>query len=120
MQKTAISRFLPWWPPFLFWLILLVWISLTPSPPRLEAYFFTWDKLQHALAYGLLTFLAGMAFDVFPVKKSGRWAFIFATLCGGFLEVAQGMLTEIRAAEIGDFLANVAGSAMVYFFLRKV
>ncbi len=120
LQKTGVSRFLPWWPPFLSWLVVLAWLSLTPSPPSVDAYFFSWDKLQHALAYGILTFLAGMAFDILPVKRTRRWvwAFIFTTLFGGLLEVAQGLLTEVRVAEIGDILANAAGSAVVLLLMR--
>lgn len=83
--------------------------------------FFGWDKVQHAGAYAVLTFLAGMAFNAFPAgrRHSFRWAFVLALCFGGLMEVSQGLLTEARTAELGDLLADIAGAGLVYLALRN-
>lgn len=77
--------------------------SLLPGP--VVAVVSTWDKLEHALAYGALTlWLAG-------ILERGRypWAAAAAFALGGAVELAQGTLTATRVAEPQDLLANGLG-----------
>lgn len=59
MFVSSFSRFLPGWLLFVAWGILILWLSLIPSPPVIETGFLGWDKFQHAFAYGVFTLLAG-------------------------------------------------------------
>jgi VanZ family protein len=74
-----------------------------------------WDKLQHAVAYGLLTCLAGWAFACFraELKRRWLWAMAAAVLFGAIIELLQGTFTANRAAELGDFLADFTGAGAV-------
>lgn len=104
----------------LLWAAAILWLSLMsapPSPPTL----LSWDKLQHAGAYALLTLLAGQA--IVPVVRSPRsgWscAALVAFLYGGLVELAQGLCTASRTAEVGDLLANGAGALAVLAFATR-
>lgn len=115
-----ISRILPvifWWIIFISWAGVLLWLSLTPRPPRLEMGFLSWDKLQHLGAYGLLTFLGGKAYRCFNLDKRRRWLFAAAgaAVFGGAVEIAQEAMALGRAAEWGDLLADVLGAGLVYW-----
>lgn len=104
------------WLLFIAYVILICWLSLTPSPPKIESAFFGWDKVQHAGAYGLFALLAGWAFGTFPLDRQRRWRLAVAAvvLCGGLLEIAQGLFTANRAAEWGDLLADLVGAVCAY------
>jgi VanZ family protein len=87
------------------WLILaaIVWLSLTPSPPKLE--FEYSDKLGHCAGYGVLMFW----FCQLYARRGARLAYAagFAAM-GVALELAQGAL-GYRTAEEFDMLANALG-----------
>jgi len=104
------------WFILIVYVAVLAWLSLTPAPPVLDTGFLDWDKLQHAGAYSLLTLLAGRAFVSFPLTAKNRWwwAVIAAVLFGGLMEIAQGLYTQTRAAELGDLVADIAGACFVY------
>jgi VanZ family protein len=108
------------WLPFVAYVILICWLSLTPSPPVIEDDFFGWDKAQHAGAYGVFTLLAGWVFGVFPLDLKRRWrlAVITAVIFGGLMEIAQGMFTATRIAEWGDLLADLVGAACAYVLVK--
>lgn len=94
----------------LVWAAAILWLSLMPAPPSPPTWL-SWDKLQHAGAYALLTLLLGRA--IVPAVRSRRrgWrgAALVAFLYGGLVELAQGLCTASRTAEVGDLLANGAG-----------
>ena len=103
------------WFIFAVYLTILFWLSLTPDPPTPEIELLAWDKMQHALAYGLLTAVGGW---VFLAHISSRWkiwlgAALFAVLCGGLLEILQGLLTRTRQPDILDLLADGVGIVIV-------
>jgi VanZ family protein len=109
----------------LCWLAGVLWLSLAPSlphPPDL----LSWDKLQHAGAYALMTFLAGRVFILFCRAPRRGWlaAAAFAIAVGGLTEVAQGTLSDVRYAEWGDMLANACGAAIAlsgaFVWLRMI
>lgn len=99
----------------LFWLGCLLWLSLTPSPPRPPSGLLSWDKLHHAGAYALLTVLAGICFTQWRPLCRHNWLFAWfaAVFFGGVVEVLQETLTEVRQAEWSDLIANTVGGMLV-------
>lgn len=97
----------------LLWLGGVLWLSLAPKLPRLSSgyFFLSWDKLGHSGAYALMTLLAGRVFVLFFRTPCRGWlvAAAFAIAFGGLMEIAQGLMTEVRHAEFGDMLANACG-----------
>ena len=96
-----------------FWLALgwglvaaIVWLSLTPSPPKVD--FEQSDKVGHFLAYGTLMFW----FSQLYVTRKTRLACAtgFAAM-GVALEFIQGW-TGYRDFELYDMLANGIGVAL--------
>jgi VanZ family protein len=93
------------------WGVALLWLALTPQPPKVEHPFFGWDKLHHWAAFCLFTLLAGWAFT-----GNRRWqlAVIAAVAFGALIEVLQGLFTATRSAEFGDLLADLLGALTAY------
>lgn len=102
-------KYLPWL-LFIAWGSAIAWLSLTPSPPKLQSPLFGWDKFQHAGAYALLTFFGGWTFG--RTRRAFVGAFMLAVLYGGLMEMAQGYFTDNRMADWCDELANLTGSAV--------
>lgn len=90
---------------------LLSWLSLTPAPPIIDHELLGWDKFQHALAYALLTLVAGRAFRRLPIHSGTAWlaAAGYAALVGGGLEVLQGLSRSGRFADWADLVADLLG-----------
>lgn len=92
------------------WLVLgwamvgaIVWLSLTPSPPKVD--FEESDKLGHFLGYGTLMFW----FSQLYIQKISRVAYASGfALMGVALEFAQGAL-GYRTYEVFDMYANALG-----------
>jgi VanZ family protein len=87
------------------WLMVgaIVWLSVTPSPP--DPGFENADKLEHVLAYGVLTFW------FCQVHASARVQLAFAAgfiALGAGLEFVQGALAY-RTYDEYDMLANAIG-----------
>jgi len=81
----------------------IVWLSLTPSPPKLE--FEQSDKLGHLAAYGTLMFW----FCQLYARRAPRLAYAVAFVAMGItLEFAQGE-TGYRSFELADMGANTLG-----------
>jgi membrane-associated phospholipid phosphatase len=96
---------------------MIVWLSLTPSPPKISNPILGWDKMQHASAYGLLTLLALRSFA--GSKPSILAVFLGVVTFGGVIEIAQGLLTANRYADWQDSLANLLGSFIVSLMYCK-
>jgi VanZ family protein len=85
---------------------IIIFLSLTPSPPKLDIE--QGDKLGHFLAYGTLMFW----FCQIYATRSSRIAHALAFAAMGVaLEFAQGM-TDYRTFELLDMLANATGVAL--------
>ncbi len=84
----------------------IVYGSLTSA--QFVAAISRFDKYQHAFAYLVLTlWLTGM------LERRRYWvAAVIALVLGAAMEVAQGTLTRVRAADPLDMLANAAGVAL--------
>jgi len=81
-------------------------LSLLPGP-LIEIYS-AWDKLEHALAYLVLT----LWFTGMLERRNYRWAALGSALLGMLIEWAQGGLTTTRYADALDIVANLSGIAV--------
>lgn len=99
----------------LFWSGIILWLSLSPSPPSRPPSFLAWDKLQHAAGYALLTYFAGRVLLLFARSIYRGWllAMAAAFLFGALIEIAQDTMTSVRHADPADLLANFCGAAAV-------
>ena len=83
--------------------VLIAYLSLAPSSsmPR-----FQWsDKVQHFIAYAVLTLPLVIAFG----RRRIVWAILLTASYGVLLEFAQGWLTDNRVPSLLDAMANLAG-----------
>lgn len=87
------------------WLMVgaIVWLSVTPSPP--DAGFENADKLEHVIAYGVLTFWFCQVHAAPRVQLAFAAGFI---ALGVGLEFVQGALAY-RTYDENDMLANAIG-----------
>jgi VanZ family protein len=75
----------------------------------------TWpkDKLEHAIAFALLTYLGVKAYP-----KQGLYICVGLAVYGGLMEPAQSWLTQTRTGSMGDWLADLAGIAFTFYALN--
>ncbi len=109
------------WAPLALYAVLILFVSLEPSPGSAPG---GWDKLYHGLAYLGLAFLLMRAFSIsgpFAGPRAAVAAFVLAAAYGGLIEFLQS-LTETRSAELLDGLANITGAAagaLIYLFFNS-
>lgn len=85
---------------------VIIWLSLTPSPPKLDVSF--GDKLGHLAAYGTLMFW----FCQIYAGRAKRIAYAIGFIAMGIaLEFIQGA-TGYRSFELLDMAANAMGVAL--------
>jgi VanZ family protein len=94
----------------------ILWLSLSSDPPQPDIELLSWDKLWHALAYAVLTWLGIWAFSPFfhPVSRAWVVVLVFALCYGALMEILQMLCTENRSCEFGDLLADGTGSVLVF------
>lgn len=103
---------------WLFWpgVALVVWGSLTTSPPELPGPW-AWDKMDHGTAY---FGLAAMATMVIGLKPRLAWVIPGLVAMSGVLEILQGYTG--RDPDMHDVIANsigaLAGLAVAALFWR--
>jgi VanZ family protein len=84
----------------------IVWLSLTPSPPKVD--FQESDKLGHFIGYGTLMFWFS---ELYPLGKTRiTYAAAFVAM-GIVLEFVQGVV-GYRSTEVLDMVANTTGVAL--------
>jgi VanZ family protein len=99
--------------------IALTYLYLMPVeflPPNV---FDWWDKLQHALAFGVLTLLGLVAYGRSPT--SIKRMTIAIAIYGALVEVLQA-LSGWRYGEISDWIADLVGVAIawgIFTYLQK-
>jgi VanZ family protein len=87
------------------WLLVaaIVWLSVTPSPPKVD--FESSDKIGHLLAYALVMFWFAQLYAARPARLGYAGLFI---VMGVSLEFVQRGL-GYRTFEVFDMLASSAG-----------
>jgi len=95
------------------WVGVVIFISLTPDPPE-PVRFWQADKLEHALAYGLLMLWFG---QIFQQKLSQLTTAGLLILLGVTLEILQSF-TGYRFFEIADMVANATGVLLGWVWAR--
>jgi VanZ family protein len=88
---------------------LIVWGSLTPTPPNIELPLPQFDKVEHFGAYLLLTAWFTAAFT-----RRWLWVALFFAFLGGAIEIAQGYTG--RDPDWFDWFADCAGVAAGAWF----
>lgn len=79
------------------------------------------DKIFHFLAYGLFVVLWYFAFFYtfnLTNKKAIGYAFVWAVFFGVAIEFLQDAMTESRALDVYDALANTLGALIASIVLR--
>jgi len=101
-----------------FWLaiayglvIVVVYLSLSSNPVKIELPFLHQDKLFHALAYFVLMFWFA---QVYHINAKRNFIAIGLISIGVSLEFFQS-LNPLRYYEVADMLANSTGVALGYF-----
>ena len=104
-----------WVLAFITWCLLVLTLSLMAHPPAVRLPWFSWDKVQHACAYALLTLLAARSFCLLAPASRLVWpaAAGFAFLFGILMEVLQFLTGNGRVAELSDVFANASGILVV-------
>lgn len=92
---------------------VILWLSLSPSPPQITGVM-GWDKLQHAAAYALLAALVGQCLIYLFPKNMQIWfvAGVVSLFYGGLLELLQGVSDAGRSAEWWDLFADLVGISL--------
>ena len=104
------------------WITIIFWLSLEPAPPRIGG-LLGWDKLQHAVAYGLLAWLLFrvLVYRRFGMNRHAWWqSWLLTSLLGGFLEILQMTMQNGRTAEWGELLADATGALISCVIFRQV
>ena len=81
-----------------------------PSPLQKDGV----DKLQHVLAYGVITFLFLISLKTSPSILSALFLFLVVLVIGAFDEITQ--LFVNRTASVTDLVADIVGILFVLFF----
>jgi VanZ family protein len=92
------------------WVTLVIYLSLTASPPIPDVEPFKWDKFNHFLAYGWLMFWFAQIYHRTPARIG--FALLFIAMGVG-MEFLQG-LGQTRHFEYADMLANTIGVLVGY------
>jgi VanZ family protein len=120
-QSLTSRRFFLRLAPLLLWTVLILVLSLIPSPPHSET-ILGWDKLQHAAAYGLLALLLARFLVQWQPLETQAWYVSWLTVVGFgvLLEVLQWSMNIGRTADWYDILANSIGSLIVCVIFRHI
>lgn len=98
----------------MIWIVAVTWLSLVPldSVPLPAT---LWDKFEHAVAYGVMTILAGWASGQ-PHLKLRAWNFaaLGSVSYGALVEGMQGLADTGRFAQLGDIVANAVGVGLAW------
>lgn len=98
----------------LFWAGVAGLSALSVTPQEYLPPLGVWDKLQHVLAYAVLSALGGRAY---PAMKHVAALFCGLVALGGALEAIQTIVPG-REAGIADAVANAVGTGIGLFVER--
>jgi VanZ family protein len=109
-----------YWPAWA-WLALVTAMSVMPGVPMPKFNLFSADKLGHAVAYGVLTWLMLRGYTQLHGAASWKTACYLGALAAAYgvlMEFVQGTFFPNRFFEIDDMLANTAGVVVAVLLLR--
>ncbi len=91
------------------WLLVavIIWLSLTPSPPSIDIGIAQIDKLEHFSAYGSLMFWFAQLYLRTPVRAAYAIGFVAMGIALEFIQAHVG-----RDFEIADMVADAVGVAI--------
>ncbi len=92
------------WVLFVAVLVFVTYESLEPTPPSADITHA--DKVMHLLAYGLLTGLFALAMPRIKLFSVFLWPSVY----GAVIEVAQALMPYGRTGSLWDLLANMTGT----------
>lgn len=98
------------WLPAFAWAALLFSLSAQSKLPEPPMAFDGIDKLEHAIAYGVLCALIVFAFGV-VTRRSLIAAVLLTSLYGASDEIHQ-MFTPGRSPDVVDWVADTAGACL--------
>lgn len=99
----------------LFIVLAIVYLSLTSRSVGVQISHM--DKVQHSLAYGVLSFFLTLSLRSWGIlRKDIIVSLIICALLGGMLEIIQSRYG--RMMEMGDFIADVIGASIGIFLVR--
>lgn len=104
------------WLPSIGWMAVIFYLSHQPALP-IEPLFPHQDKVFHFVAYFLLTSLMCVACKI--NQYTLFWAVVVAALYGITDEFHQGFVPG-RDVSLLDWLADVFGSVVAYFFFKAM
>ena len=103
-----------WYSCGIFWVLCVVYLSTTPSPPDTSGVEFG-DKIVHTLGYFCLFYWFGQIY-----QKSSFWQPAIALIfLGVALEFVQNHL-GYRTLEVADMLANTSGVLLGWMVARFI
>ncbi len=98
----------PFWLAALFWAALTFWVSSSPDAQGAAGWLdlsHPWDKLYHALNFGVLALL------IYAASGKAFLAVVLASLYGLSDELHQ-MTVPGRSADVADLLADTLGASL--------
>ncbi|OGU15811.1 MAG: hypothetical protein A2076_14520 [Geobacteraceae bacterium GWC2_53_11] len=90
--------------------LLILWLALIPAVSAPSG--LGWDKLNHAGAIGVVTWLAYLSFQ--QRGRAAQAAFLYGIALGVLIELLQGSLATGRSAEWSDVAADLVGAGCVW------
>ena len=108
--------------PALIWALIILYLSTrgTVSLPPTFADLFQWDKIGHAVFYGMQTFLVLYGFHQVGTLTRNKIIFtpVVVSLYGIVLETIQFVYFPGRYFEVYDIVANIIGALLSLYFIR--
>ena len=114
-----------YWVPVFLYATVIYFLSSLSHPEVLAPSVFeiVSDKLLHAMEYGVLGILCYRAFRYATRPSLARYAVLLAIAVSAFYgltdELHQGLVPG-READVGDFLADVAGAGLTVWIWHRL
>ena len=102
------------------WAIVILYLS-AKSVTQIKIDLFSFDKINHLAAYGLLSVL--MCWGIWKEKKAFKSkvlliVLIISSTYGVLMEIMQYLFFPNRYFDYGDIIANILGSILGIFIIR--
>lgn len=102
-------------------ILVLSTVGVGVSLPSSWMELFSWDKLAHALIYGVFSFLLiNSFFKYYFLPQALFFGFIIGVIYGMLMEMVQYLFFPNRLFEMLDIAANTVGSfgsVLLFYFL---